>query len=167
MNSVDLIVLIIILINGAIGAYRGLVWQAVRIGSIVLGLWLGMEFATAVSQSPPISWLGWEEPTVTIAAWSAILVSTYLAMAWIAHVLRRWIDKARLTSSDRSLGFLLGSAKGAVFVALGLQVLLLGGPVVPGAFQAQLESSQAANLHKEWLKDALDDATPHDMRLGG
>lgn len=167
MNSIDLIVLVVILLNGAIGAFRGFTWQAFRLGSVILAFWLGSKFAVAVADAPPIRWFGWDDPQDKIAAWVAILVLTYALMAWFGHLLRNWIDRARLTSSDRSLGFLLGSAKGIIFVAIALHVLVLLRPAVPEPLSSELwgeEGSRAVQLHNDWLRASLDELTPDELK---
>jgi uncharacterized membrane protein required for colicin V production len=176
MNSIDLIVLVVILLNGAIGAFRGFTWQAFRLGSVILAFWLGSRFAVTVAEAPPITWLGWDnpnDPMRTVLAWVGILLVTYACMAWLGHLMRGWIEKARLTSSDRSLGFLLGSAKGIIFVAIALHVLVLLKPLgcVPQSWRAQLwgqdggeDGSRAVQLHEDWLRSSLDKLTPDELK---
>ena len=163
MNSIDLIVLFVILLNGAIGAFRGFTWQAFRLGSVILAFWLGIRFAGTVANAPPITWIESNDPNDpirTVAAWIGIFIVTYAVMAWLGHLMRRWIEKARLTSSDRCLGFLLGCAKGMIFVAIALHVLLLLTPLIPQSWQAHLEGengSRAIQLHNDRLRAFLDD----------
>lgn len=169
MNSVDLIVLVVVLLNGAIGAYRGFTWQAFRLGSLVLAFWVGSRCSTVVAEAPPISWLGWESPAPQILSWVAIFVLTYLIMGWLGNRMKTWIERARLTSSDRSLGFLLGSAKGVIFVAIALHVLLMFKPFLPRTIEEQIWSehgSRAAELHNEWLREFLNEMTPPDLEAG-
>ena len=166
MNSVDLLVLVVILLNGAIGAYRGFTWQVFRLGSLVLAFWLGTRGAGPASQAPPIAWLDWDATTSQILAWVLIFVAVYLLMGWIGNRLRAWIERANLTSSDRSLGFLLGSAKGAIFVAIALHVLLMFRPILPAEIEGEIwgeNASRAAQIHNETFKDVLNDLTPDEF----
>jgi len=171
MNSVDLIVLVLVLVNGAIGAYRGFTWQVFRLGSIALAFWLGSRFAVQIADAPPIGWLEFGGTSRRVIAWVATFACTYLLMAWLGSRLKHVIERARLTSSDRSLGFLLGNLKGIVFVAIAFQILIIFAPLLPGDLRAQIwgdaeqdvRPSQAARLHHEILLDFMNDLIPEEM----
>ncbi|MAG33157.1 MAG: hypothetical protein CL908_19945 [Deltaproteobacteria bacterium] len=168
MNSVDLIVLVLILLNGAIGAYRGFTWQVFRLGSLALGWWLGSRFAVEVADGP-LGGLDWDETGRRVVAWVVIFVGTYLIMSWLGGRFRSLIEKARLTSSDRSLGFLLGGLKGLVFVAIAFQILVIFAPVVPSEVKTRIwgdgdhRPSQAAKLHQKLLVNFMNDLIPDEM----
>lgn len=172
MNTVDILVLVVLVLNGAIGAARGFVWQAFRVGSLVLALWLGHRFAAPLADGPLSALTGLDATGRRVIAYVGILVAVYAAMHLIGHWIRRLIDKARLTSTDRALGFLLGGLKGAFFVVLTFQILFVFFAVLPDDIQSQLvggkdgnpPASQAFILHRNLVAKQLSGMMPEDLR---
>ena len=172
MNSADAIVLVVILANGLLGAIRGFTWQVFRLASLVLGFWLSWRFAVRFADGPLLSWLGWEDATARrVLSYAVIFAGAYLVMHLVGWWMRGLIDRLRLRSSDRSLGFLLGCLKGCVFVVVALQILLIFEPVLPADVRAQLwgdparniAPSRAASLHQRWLAERLNEVIPREL----
>jgi membrane protein required for colicin V production len=171
MNSVDLIVLVVVTLNGLIGAFRGFTWQVFRLGSVVLAFWLGTRFAVPLADGPLEKIFGQDEVIRQVCAWVGIFVVTYLVMTWLGYRLRTVIDRARLTSSDRSLGFLVGSLKGVLFVALAFQVLIMFMTYLPDSVRTEFVGdragdklpSQAWMLHMELFASRLSDLLPPEL----
>lgn len=172
MNTADVLVLVVLLLNGVIGAFRGFVWQAFRIGSLVLAFWLGHRFAPAIADGPLTRFEALDETGRKVVAWVGVLVAVYVVMHVIGHWLRALINKARLSSADRALGFLLGGVKGGVFVALAFQVLLVFFPFLPAEVATQLRGgpegtpppSQAFALHHRLLAERMNELMPGAMK---
>lgn len=172
MNTVDILVLVVLLLNGIIGAFRGFVWQAFRLGSLVLAFWLGHRYAQELADGPLTHLKMLEDDTGRrVVAYVLILAATYGVMHLIGYWFRSLINKARLASADRSLGFLLGSLKGALFVALAFQIVLVFFPFVPSDVQTQLlggpkgtpPASQAFQLHRDLLAERLGTMMPKQI----
>ncbi len=171
MNTADILVLAVLVLNGVIGAFRGFVWQVFRVGSLVLAFWLGNRYAQDLAAAIPEGWIASDASGRGVVAWLVIGGATYLGMYGLGYLLRGLIDKARLTSSDRSLGFLLGAAKGAIFVVLAFQVILVFFPLLPGSVQQQLVGgkdgnpppSQAFRLHHDLLSERMNSIIPDEV----
>jgi uncharacterized membrane protein required for colicin V production len=172
MNTVDILVLAVLFLNGAIGAFRGFVWQVFRLGSLVLAFWLGNHYSARLADRFPASWMAQDPTGRNALAWIVIGLGTYLVFSLLGHALRSVIDRMRLASSDRALGFLLGAAKGVVICALIFQMLIVFFPVLPGHVQAQLRGgaegtpppSEAFLLHHRLLSDQLRTIVPERLR---
>lgn len=171
MNSVDLIVLILILLNGVIGAFRGFTWQVFRLGSLVLAFYLSHRFASRIADDQLSRWLDWDSSALRALSWSGIMALTYLGMSGLGYLFRSMIDRLRLTSSDRTLGFLLGCAKGGIIVGIALQILVLFHPTLPASLRDQIwgnpaegiPPSQAAKLHQAYLAEKIKNLIPSDV----
>ncbi len=172
MNTVDLLVLAVLFLNGVIGAFRGFTWQVFRLGSLVLAFWLGNHYSGKLADWLPTAWLPDDRMQRSALLWVIIGVGSYLLMYGIGYIFRRWIDRARLASSDRALGFFLGAAKGAAIVALVFQVLLVFFPLLPDSVQSQLvggssgspPQSQAFRLHHQLISRQLNAIVPERLQ---
>lgn len=165
MNTVDVLVAVVVFLNGVIGAFRGFVWQAFRLGSLLLGLFTAYRFSPAVATWSE-DWIAWDASGRRVLAFVAVFLVCYLALSGLGYLLRKVLDKARLASADRSLGFMLGGVKGAFFVVLGFYVLLIFYAWLPGDLRTQLEGDpdrdippsrswtlygRAAHKHLDWV----------------
>lgn len=171
MNTVDLLVVVVLLLNGLIGAFRGFVWQVFRIGSLILAFVFGSRFG-----SPFSAWLGrfldWDQSARTVLAYVLIILATYAVMLVLGHLLRSVLERASLGSADRSLGFVLGGLKGAAIVVVIFQILLMVHDYLPEDVQHQLTGnkesgvahSRAFALHTKWMADSLRDLVPPDVQ---
>ena len=178
MNSVDLIVLVVLLLNAVIGAIRGFTWQVFRLGSLVLAFWLGNHFADDFGEHILKRFIDQDGTVLATLSWVVILAGTYLIMTGLGYMMKSIINDLKLTSSDRTLGFLLGGLKGAFFVAIAFQILFAFSSLIPNAWEAQIhgdpergiEPSQAASLHKKYLQQRLSGLVPksvHDAAREG
>lgn len=171
MNSVDLIVLILILLNGVIGAFRGFTWQVFRLGSLILAFYLAHRYATGIADDHLSGFLSWDPSALRALSWSAVMALTYLLMSGLGYYLRSLIDKLRLTSSDRTLGFILGGAKGVLLVAVAFQVLVLFHPALSPSLRDQIwgdpargiPPSRAAKLHQTYLANQIQKLIPSEV----
>jgi membrane protein required for colicin V production len=160
MNIVDIIVLGILLLNGILGAIRGFAIQAFRIGSIVLAIYLAHTRAADLAAILGNVLESWPHAQRVALAWVIIGIATYLGMSVLGHFARRQIEKLRLGSADRALGFILGGLKGAALCVIAFQVISGFGPILPATFEHHLlgnrelgiEPSRAFQVHVETVK---------------
>lgn len=116
MAWVDLAIIGIIALSALVGFTRGLLREVL---SFVV--WLGAVFISwtyfkdlAVELTPWIS-----SPSVRLGAAFLILVFAMLVLgAILGHLLSLVVDKTGLTGTDRVLGVVFGTARGAILVAM-------------------------------------------------
>jgi uncharacterized membrane protein required for colicin V production len=136
-----------------------------------LAFYLSHRFATNIADQHLSRFLDWDSSGLRALSWSGIMALTYLRMSGLGYLMRSLLDRLRLTSSDRTLGFLLGCAKGVIIVAIALQVLVLFHPLLPGSLreqiwgnpQANIPPSQAAKLHQAYLSEKIKSLIPDDV----
>ncbi len=145
MNVVDLVAIGIILLNGIIGAMRGFAWQVFRIGSIVLAIVVARSQAENVAEFM-VRFIEWPKVQRVALAWVAIGILVYVVMSFFGHLARKAIEGLRMGSADRSLGFLIGAAKGAGICGLALQIVVSIGSFLPESFQDQLRGNTAKGV---------------------
>lgn len=170
MNSIDLIVLIVLLLNGILGAIRGFLWQAIRLAAVLLAI-AGARVLAEPAQKAFQRTVGWE-PLDNILVWYAIVGAlVWILMTLLARAARNWVEKVKLRDADRSLGFLLGTLKGGFFVAIAFQVLfILPSALLPGAVNQHLlggdgvRPSKAYALHCRVLASQLRDGLPQEVK---
>ena len=171
MNTIDVIVVLVVVLNGIIGAYKGFVWQALRLASIVLGILLARSLGPSLAVGLE-SWMSWDPTGCRVIAYITVFAATYLLVTVIGHMCRKWIDKARLTSTDRSLGFILGSAKGLLLVWVIFYFVLIFFPVLPDYARTQLRGDPAAHvppsksfrMWDRWVRSHLDTMMPQGIQ---
>lgn len=108
-------VLMLIVMAGAIffGFWKGLAWQVVSMGSLVVSYFVALNFrepaSKAISADPP-----WN----MFLAMFALFVGTWIAV-WLGFsLLKSGIEKMKLKDFDRQAGALLGAVKGALLCIL-------------------------------------------------
>ena len=135
MDGADHLFAIILLVSGALGAFRGFIREAISLLSWLIGLWLAWHFAYLVNP-----WLGGALAAPGVREWvgrAVVLLIVLLVGAGIGAFVAYFVRKAAgLAILDRGLGTLFGLMRGVILVGL----LVLAG--------------RAANLHTEpwWAK---------------
>lgn len=120
LTTLDLAVLGVCGLFALRGAFKGFVWQAVRLTALFGALW------------GAAAWYGWvadrlrawvtflPDKSVPLVAWGLVFFALLLLGAYLAHMARGLIRTAELSGVDRLTGLALGAATG-----LGLSTLLL------------------------------------------
>lgn len=116
MIWVDYLILGIIGLSALIGLVRGLVREvaslAIWIGAVLVAWTFYQPLAEALTP-----WIS--TPSVRLGAAFLILVFTVLILgALVGHLLSLLVEKTGLTGTDRLLGVVFGTARGALLVAL-------------------------------------------------
>jgi membrane protein required for colicin V production len=156
MIWVDYVIIGIIALSAIIGLARGLIREV-----LALGVWIAALIAAWFFYGPVgellTPWV--ETPSVRLGAAVVLIVLGVLILGaiigWILSVL---VDKTGLTGTDRLLGMVFGTARGAVVVAL-LVFLASLTPVVQDPWWAQSQLLPKFQL----LADAMLDLVPPDL----
>ena len=116
MSSFDLAVLGVVVVSAFIGAWRGLVGEALSLVAWVIALlasWLfGSQVGTALFASL-------SEPALrTVAGFAVVIILVLLAVSLLKMALRGLLKALGLSLTDRLLGVLFGLARGIAIVLL-------------------------------------------------
>lgn len=154
VNTLDLIVLGVLLVSGIVAFIRGFVHETLSIfGWLAAGLialyalpWTG-PFARQYVEP------GWIADSI---AGGAVFLVALLVLSLITHALSRRIRQSALNSLDRALGFLFGLARGALLVVLAymLGVWLLDGQDPP-EWLAEAKTRPMMETGAEFVQAAL------------
>jgi membrane protein required for colicin V production len=105
----DLVMIAVLLVTIALGAYRGLAWQLASLASIVVGYSAALRFAGDVA---PL--IDLEAPWNWVAAMVAVFAAGSLAVWLLFRMVSGFIDRMRLKEFDKQMGGLVGAAKGVL-----------------------------------------------------
>jgi membrane protein required for colicin V production len=116
VNPVDIVVLIVLVISGALAFFRGFVHEVLGIGAwigAILAAIYGLPHAQPYArQYIPIDW------AADLAAVIVIFLGVLLVLSFITAVIARRVQESALNTVDRTLGFLFGLARGGVIVVV-------------------------------------------------
>lgn len=122
MNGLDLIIVAVVIVSGAISLIRGFVKEAISLASWVLAFWVALVFAAKLAILWPESLEG---PTLRWVAAAATLFMATLLVGGLANFLvSTLVERTGLSGTDRALGVAFGLMRGIVIVAL---LVLVGG----------------------------------------
>ncbi len=121
MNTVDIVILVLLVPAVIQGLVKGFVTQAAGLLGIILGVWASFRFSELVS--------GWLAPYISanpqvmhIIAFTIILVVVILLLALIGRALKGILKFAMLAWVDKLLGVVFGILKAGLI--LGILVIL-------------------------------------------
>lgn len=115
MSVFDWVVLLVLVISAGIGAWRGLIGEALSLVAWVLALLAAWLFGADVGKALFASW----DPALRTAAGFALLIVLVLVVVAVIKLLIRGLLKALgLSTTDRILGVLFGLVRGLAIVLL-------------------------------------------------
>lgn len=118
MHSYDLFILAIIGASLVWGAWKGLAWQVMSIGSIFTSYFVAANFYEPVAQNIVPRLFDVPAPTARYIAMGLVYVASSLVM-WLGfNFIRDSIERFRLKEFDRQIGGLVGAAKGGLISIL-------------------------------------------------
>lgn len=126
VNPVDIVVLVVLFLSGALAFFRGFVHEVLGIGA-----WIGAILAAIyglpeaqphVRQYIPIDWLA---DLVTVVG---IFLVVLVVLSVISALIARRVQDSAMNALDRTLGFVFGLARGGVIV---LVLYIAGSWLVP------------------------------------
>lgn len=122
LNAADYAVIGVILVSAAISVLRGFVKEILSLGAWLLAAWVAVEFsANGSSLLDNII----ASPTVRVGVSFVVLfVITLFLASMVNFMVSQFIKRTGLSGTDRAVGLLFGTARGAVIVSI---VVLLAG----------------------------------------
>lgn len=116
LSVLDLVIVAVVLVSGAISLIRGFVKEAISLASWVLAFWVALVFAAKLALLWPESLEG---PTLRWIAAAVTLFMTTLLVGGLANFLvSALVERTGLSGTDRTLGVVFGVLRGVVIVAL-------------------------------------------------
>ncbi|MQX36928.1 CvpA family protein [Roseospira navarrensis] len=132
VNPVDIVVLVVLLMSGALAFFRGFVHEVLGvgawIGAILAAIYGLPEAQPYVRQYIPIDWVA------DLVAAVGIFLVVLVALSIITALIARRVHDSALNALDRTLGFLFGLARGGVIVIV---LYVAGSWLVPRAEQPE------------------------------
>jgi membrane protein required for colicin V production len=154
MQAYDVLMLVVLALAIAWGAWKGLVWQIASIASIVLSYFVALRFrqplAGIIEAAPP---------------WNMFLAMLILFLAtglvvWLGfNLVSEFIERVRLKEFDRQLGALFGAAKGALLCIL----VTLFSVALLGDAQRQAICNSKSGYYIAVLLDRADLVIPREL----
>jgi len=128
VNAVDVIIVAIVLVSGALAFFRGVVREILSIVG-----WVGAAAVAYYGFNPLRPYVGQliESPLIADIATGALLfVAALVSISMVSHALSSRVKDSHLGALDRSLGFVFGVLRGAVIVSIAY--LMIAWAVPPG-----------------------------------
>jgi membrane protein required for colicin V production len=121
LATIDIVILGVILLSALIGLTRGLLKEVLSLASWLAAFMLALYFAPVVAEQLADQI---DDGTVRmVTAFIAIFLTTLLAGALVQRLMGTLIRTTGLTGTDRFLGFLFGSTRGALVCIVALMAL--------------------------------------------
>ncbi len=140
LNGVDLFLVIFIGFFFIRGLMKGFVYQVARIAAIILGFILAAAFSDPVGRAIGVTFPGVEQPWDVYIAYVVILGLTWGVLAYVAHLLKKRLERENLAFLDRLWGGVVGALKACLMIMVAVFALtaLPGG----GTLASPLRSSK-------------------------
>jgi membrane protein required for colicin V production len=121
LATVDIVILGVVLLSAFIGLVRGLLKEVLSLASWLAAFILALYFAptVAVLLQDQVA----DGAVRLVVAFIVIFIGTLLAGALVQWLMGTLIRSTGLTGTDRFLGFLFGSARGAVVCIVAVMAL--------------------------------------------
>lgn len=115
MTPADYAILAIILVSAVLGLVRGFLREVASLLIWMLGFWLAVRYAPAVSAV-----LGFvKDPSDRLlAGYGVILVAVLIVSTIVGMVLKKLVESSGSSAGDRSLGTVFGAVRGVVVVTV-------------------------------------------------
>lgn len=117
MNSLDIIVLALVLLLGIKGIIRGFVSEITGFVGIIGGVFVASRFGKIASE-PLANMFGINPTTSVILSFIVVFGGFWLLMVFGGGMIKKFLESLGLASFDRVLGFVVGSGK--VFLILSI-----------------------------------------------
>lgn len=121
MNTVDCVLLSVLLLSGFWGVWQGVVKEVFSLLAWILGFVLSSQFAAGASQVLPLSWT---QGLRMACAWVLIFLLVLLVMGLVASLLKQLLSMVGLGLIDRFLGGVFGVLRATIML---LAITLLVG----------------------------------------
>lgn len=152
LAALDWIILAILLLSMAIGAWRGLVYEVLSVLGWVAAFIAAQLYAATVGQMLPMS------GATDALRYAAGFVLTFIASAFAAGLLawlaKKLIETVGLRPVDRSLGAFFGLLRG-IIILLGATTAVLMTPVKEGEWWKQSSGAALLSVTLKTIKPLL------------
>lgn len=145
MNFVDYILIAIVGLSMVLSLWRGFVREVISLIGLVLAF-LAASRLSGTTGDFLGQWIG-NATVADIAGFALIFIIVMVVVGLIGAVIRKLVDMAALTATDRTLGIFFGAARGMLLIAL-----------------AFLVYTSYAKPESPWLKNSM--LTPYAIELG-
>ena len=151
MNTVDWVLLSVLLLSGLWGVWHGVVKEVFSLMAWILGFVLSSQFAADASQVLPLSWT---QGLRMACAWVLIFLLVLLVMGLLASLLKQLLSMVGLGLIDRFLGGVFGVLRATIML---LAITLLVGltPLKSNLEWMGSRVAQTVHLLLVYLKPAL------------
>jgi len=110
LQSYDFVMLAVLVLSTAFGAWKGMAWQLASLASVILSAAVAVHFGPTLAPH-----LSAEEPWNRFLAMLVLYLATSLAVWLVFRMVSGVIDRVRLKEFDRQAGALFGAAKGVLW----------------------------------------------------
>lgn len=121
MATLDIVILGVVLLSALIGLLRGLFKEVLSLASWLAAFMLALYFAPVLAER--LEGQLADGSVRLAAAFVAIFLGTLLAGALVQWLVGTLVRTTGLTGTDRFLGFLFGSARGALLCIVAIMAL--------------------------------------------
>ncbi len=147
LNWIDLTSLGVLLVFGILGLFRGFLWQASRLLSLVLGYLLASLFAPRLGPWFEES-LRIGDPKIAIyLAFFAVFIAVLVVLSIVTMILQRIIRKLDLSFYDHLGGGIMGVLTGGALIVAFLGLFYWIAP--SGALASELRDSRTGRFARE------------------
>ncbi len=116
MNFVDYILIAIVGLSMVLSLWRGFVREIISLIGLVAAFLIASRLSGQTGEMLG-EWI--TNPTAAdIAGFALVFVGVMIVVALIGAIIRRLVDMAALTATDRTLGIFFGAARGMLLIAL-------------------------------------------------
>lgn len=116
MTIVDLLIIFLVLASIVVGAFRGIVREAISLTALVFAVWAAFRLGPYAG-----GWLGGTIGSTELEMWAGrfLVFVIIVALGWLAGwAISRIIRLAGLSGTDRLLGGVFGVIRAAVFIGV-------------------------------------------------
>jgi len=155
VNAADIALLTVIALSALVGLLRGFVVEVLSLVVWVVAFWLAFRFGESASGIFN-AWV--ETPSARLfLGYTALFVGALVVGGWGIWLIGKLVKSTGLSGTDRLLGLLFGTARGAALCCL--IVLMMGFtplPQDPWWAQSQLipRFTEGAQWMRDWLPEA-------------
>jgi len=122
LAGLDIAILAVVLLSALIGLVRGLVKEVLSLISWAVAFLVAIYYSAELARMLPASWAA--EPIRLVMAFVLLFVVTLIVTGITQWAISKLVESTGLSSTDRLLGFLFGSARGlliCIVVLMGLR----------------------------------------------
>ena len=152
MVALDWIFLVVLVLSFMVGAWRGLVYEVLSLGTWIAAFYLAQWFAPVVAQWLPMS--GATETVQYAAGFVVVFIVAMFAGSMVTWLISRLFRVAALRPADRLLGAAFGALRGVVLMLVAA-VLVAMTPMQHEAWWTQSVGARWASVMVKGLKPVL------------